>query len=134
MKWPEIDAYLRTDKIALVPIGAAERHGGHFPLMVDTARASGVAEGAAVMAKVLAAPPLHSGRLVHHMGYPGYIALRLETLTQAVQDIGLRAQHRFRLASGRAKRFGSAHTRCLSQGLGADWRHGARHARDQQKG
>jgi creatinine amidohydrolase len=88
LAWPEIEAYLRTEDIALVPIGATEQHGPHLPLMVDAAWAIAVAEGAAEAANVLVAPPMYIGWSPHHLGYPGGITLRAETLTQVTVDIG----------------------------------------------
>jgi len=88
LAWPEIEAYLETADIALVPIGATEQHGEHLPLMVDAAWAIAVAEGAAEAANVLVAPPVYVGWSPHHLGYPGGITLRAETLTQVAVDIG----------------------------------------------
>ena len=97
MSWPEIEAYLKHSDIALVPIGATEQHGVHLPLYVDTGWAVGMAEGAAELANVLIAPPLHYGWGPHHMAYPGTISLRADTLAQITVDIGQSlAYHGFR--------------------------------------
>jgi creatinine amidohydrolase len=88
LAWPAIEAYLRTEDIALVPIGAVEQHGAHLPLMVDAAWAIAIAEGAAEAANVLVAPPVYVGWSPHHLAYPGGITLRAETLTQVTVDIG----------------------------------------------
>lgn len=85
--WPDIAAYLETCDVALVPIGATEQHGRHTPLLVDTAWASDVSEAVARREGVLVAPPLHYGWSLHHLGYPGGITLRPETLTQVAVDV-----------------------------------------------
>ncbi|MBJ3776981.1 creatininase family protein [Acuticoccus mangrovi] len=87
LRWPDIAAYLETDDVALVPIGATEQHGPHTPLLVDTAWASDVSEAVAKREGVLVAPPLHYGWSPHHLGYPGGITLRPETLTQVAMDV-----------------------------------------------
>ncbi|MEQ1934784.1 MAG: creatininase family protein, partial [Fimbriimonadaceae bacterium] len=88
LTWPEIAQYLETSDIALVPIGATEQHGPHTPLLVDTAWASDVSIAVAERENVLVAPPMHFGWSPHHLGYPGGITLRPETLTQVAVDIG----------------------------------------------
>ncbi|MDF1671329.1 MAG: creatininase family protein [Roseovarius sp.] len=93
MKWPEIEDYLESESIALIPIGATEQHGFHLPLMVDTCWATTLAEEAAMEAGVVVAPPVHFGWSVHHMSYPGGITLRPETLTAVCLDIGMSLVH-----------------------------------------
>ena len=53
LKWPEIEAHLKGDDVALVPIGATEQHGLHLPLLTDTGWAIAAAEGAAARAGAL---------------------------------------------------------------------------------
>ena len=88
LRWPEIEDYLKADDVALVPIGATEQHGRHLPLMVDTCWASVTAIGAARQAGVIVTPPVHYGWSPHHMGFPGTITLRPETLGALAMDIG----------------------------------------------
>ena len=87
LKWPEVEAYLKQDDVVLVPIGATEQHGRHLPLMTDTGWAVAAGEGAAREAGVLVAPALPIGWSPHHLGYPGSLTLRPETLTQVTLDI-----------------------------------------------
>lgn len=87
LAWPEVEAHLKGSDLALVPIGATEQHGPHLPLMVDSGWAIAAAEGAALKAGVLAAPPLHVGWSPHHLGFPGSLTLRPETLTQVTLEI-----------------------------------------------
>lgn len=86
--WPEVKTYLESDDVVLLPVGATEQHGNHLPLFVDTGWAIAVSEEAAKHSKVLIAPPLHVAISHHHMGFPGTLTLRPETLTQVVVDIG----------------------------------------------
>lgn len=86
-RWPEIEEYLRQDDVALLPVGSVEQHGRHLPVMTDAAEAIAVAVGAGERAKVLVAPPIWYGWTPHHMGYPGTLTLRAETLTAIVEDV-----------------------------------------------
>jgi creatinine amidohydrolase len=87
LTWPEIEHYLKSESVALVPIGATEQHGHHTPLLVDTAWASDVSEAVARQESVLVAPPVHYGWSPHHLAYPGGITLRPETLTNVALDV-----------------------------------------------
>lgn len=88
LTWPDIEQYLKSQDVVMVPIGATEQHGRHTPLLVDTAWASDVSAAVARKEKVLVAPPMHFGWSPHHLSYPGGITLRPETLTQVAVDIG----------------------------------------------
>jgi creatinine amidohydrolase len=86
-QWPEIEQYLRRDDLVLLPVGSTEQHGPHLPVGTDTAEAIAVALGAAERLDLLVAPPVWYGWTAHHMGYPGTITLRAETLTAIVEDV-----------------------------------------------
>jgi creatinine amidohydrolase len=88
LSWDEIEAQLKADDVALVPIGATEQHGHHAPLLLDTGWASVVSEEAAKRANCLVAPPMHYGWSHGHMAFPGTIGLKAETLTAVAVDIG----------------------------------------------
>jgi creatinine amidohydrolase len=85
--WPEIKAYLDRDDVILLPVGSTEQHALHLPVMTDAAEAIAVARGAGEQAGVLVAPPVWYGWTPHHMGYPGTITLRAETLTTVIEDV-----------------------------------------------
>lgn len=87
LAWPAIEDHLQRDDVVLLPIGATEQHGRHLPLLTDTGWAIAASEGAARQAGVLVAPPLHVGWSPHHLGFPGSLTLRPETLTQVTLDI-----------------------------------------------
>lgn len=87
MRWEEIAEYLQREHIVIVPIGSTEQHGPAGPLGVDTYVAMTLAEDTAQRTGVLCAPPLWFGDSSHHLGFPGTISVRPETLLHIVQDI-----------------------------------------------
>lgn len=93
LRWPEIEAHLEHDDVALVPIGATEQHGRHLPLLVDSGWAIAACERAAAISGCLIAPPLQLGWSPHHMGYPGTITLSADTLRRVAFDVSASLIH-----------------------------------------
>lgn len=60
-----------------------------MPLAVDTGWAIEASAIAARITDVLIAPPLHYGWSPHHMGYPGTVTLRAETLLSVATDVAM---------------------------------------------
>lgn len=87
LRWPQVAEYLKSNDTVLIPVGSTEQHGPHLPLMTDGAQAIDVAQAAAERTGVLITPPLWFGWTPHHMGYPGTIGLRADTLADIVEDI-----------------------------------------------
>jgi creatinine amidohydrolase len=87
LTWEETAAYLRVRDTIVIPFGTTEQHGPAGSLGLDTYVALSLAEDAARRAGVLAAPPLWYGDSSHHLGFPGTISLRTETLMQIVYDM-----------------------------------------------
>lgn len=85
--WPDIAEYLMENDIILVPIGSTEQHGHHLPTGCDTYAAIALAEDVAKKSGVLTTPPLWFGDSPHHLGFPGTITLRSETLIEVTKDI-----------------------------------------------
>ncbi|MCL4458668.1 MAG: creatininase family protein [Chloroflexi bacterium] len=86
-KWPEVEAHLKENDLILLPVGSTEQHGQHMPLGTDAFTAIRLAEDAARETMTLVAPPFWYGWSVHHMGYPGTITLRPETVAQVVTEV-----------------------------------------------
>ncbi len=82
MTWPEVgDAIAAGRTTVVVAVAAIEQHGPHLPLLVDAARGDRLAvEVAKRLGDALAAPTIRVGCSEHHMGFPGTITLRRETL------------------------------------------------------
>ena len=87
LRWPEVEAHLAEDDVALIPIGATEQHGRHLPLLVDTGWAEASCEAAARLANAVVAPAIPYGWSPHHMGYPGTVTLSAATLQAVAEDV-----------------------------------------------
>jgi creatinine amidohydrolase len=83
----DVEAYLTHDDTIIVPIGATETHGPHLPLGTDTFEAMDYSEGIAQAAGVLVTPPIWFGDSPHHMGRPGTISLRSQTVIEVLKDV-----------------------------------------------
>ncbi len=93
MGWPDVAAYLTQDDRIILPIGSTEQHGRHLPLGTDTLVPLELARRLAERTGVLVAPPLPYGMSLHHLGFPGSLSLRPETLAHVLQDL-LRSLYR----------------------------------------
>ncbi len=83
----DIEVYLKTDSSVIVPIGSTETHGPHLPLGTDSYEAIDYSEEIARRAGVLCTPPIWFGDSPHHMGRPGAISLRSETVIAVLKDV-----------------------------------------------
>jgi len=83
----DVEDYLKKNDTIIVPIGATETHGPHLPLGTDTFEAMDYSEGIARKAGVLVTPPIWFGDSPHHMGRPGTISLRSQTVIELLKDV-----------------------------------------------
>ncbi|WFS00834.1 creatininase family protein [Rhizobium tumorigenes] len=91
--WQQIEAYLKTDDRAILPLGSTEQH-AHLSLSVDSILAEKIALDAAEPLGIPVFPVLAYGITPYFLAYPGTISLRQETYIRIVRDIldGLRLQ------------------------------------------
>lgn len=103
MSWGQVDAYLKSDDLAVVPLGSTEQHAG-LSLSVDSILAERVALEAAAPLGVPVFPVLAYGVTPYFLAYPGSVSLRVQTYVAVVRDIldSLRMQgfRRFVLVNG----------------------------------
>ncbi|MBI4162940.1 MAG: creatininase family protein [Candidatus Aenigmarchaeota archaeon] len=87
MTWIEVDEYLKTNDIVIVPIGSTEQHGPALPLGLDTYTAITLAEDAARQTGVLVTPPIWFGDSPHHLAFAGTVSIRTEVVAEYVKDV-----------------------------------------------
>jgi creatinine amidohydrolase len=87
MTWPEVaDAIAAGRTTIVVAVGAVEQHGPHLPLLVDAVRGDRLAVEVAERLDALVAPTIRVGCSEHHMGFPGTLTLRRNTLEAICLD------------------------------------------------
>ncbi len=90
--WMEIEAYLKKDNRLILVLGSTEQH-GYLSVSTDVKIPLSLADAASQQTGVLVAPPLNFGVSPYFLAYPGTISLRVETLSNVVEDI-LRSVYR----------------------------------------
>lgn len=91
--WVDLDAYLRRDDRAIVPVGSCEQHGRHLSFATDYLIPTEIARRVSARTGVPVTPTLCFGMSVHHMDFPGTITLSPETFVAVIRDV-LHSLHR----------------------------------------
>ena len=88
MGWLDIKAAIDNGfTTVVVGVGSAEQHGHHLPIKTDALIGNALAHAFAVRwGNVLQAPTICVGCSEHHMGFPGTITLKKETLKAILID------------------------------------------------
>ena len=86
MSWAEVEAYLATNDLAVLPLGSTEQHAG-LSLSVDSILAEKVALEAAEPLGAPVFPVLAYGVTPSFLAYPGSVSLRVETYVRLIRDI-----------------------------------------------
>jgi len=89
--WEDLDS--SGARIAILPIGAIEQHGRHLPLGTDWLVADQMAKNLGERLNAYVLPALPYGNSQEHMGFPGTITLRPQTLALIIEDIVLSLRH-----------------------------------------
>lgn len=86
MNWGQVEAYLKSSDLAVVPLGSTEQHAG-LSLSVDSILSEKVALDAADPLGVPVFPVMAYGVTPYFLAYPGTVSLRVETYVRVVRDI-----------------------------------------------
>jgi creatinine amidohydrolase len=84
--WEQIEAYLKTDDRAVLPLGSTEQHAG-LSLSVDSILSERVSVEAAEPLGVPVFPVVPYGLTPYFKAFPGTISLRVETYARLLRDI-----------------------------------------------
>ncbi len=86
MNWGQVETYLKTNDLAVLPLGSTEQHAG-LSLSVDSILAEKIAVDAAEPLGVPVFPVVAYGVTPYFLAYPGTVSLRVETYISIVRDI-----------------------------------------------
>lgn len=86
MNWMQVEAYLKKDDRAVLPIGCTEQH-AYLSLSTDSILAEKLAADAAEPSGVPVFPVMHYGITPNFVAYPGTVSLRIETMLALVGDV-----------------------------------------------
>lgn len=86
MSWEQVAAYLKTDDLAILPLGSTEQHAG-LSLSVDSILAERVALEAAEPLGAPVFPVLAYGVTPYFLAYPGSVSIRVQTYVSIIRDI-----------------------------------------------
>lgn len=86
LTWQEVEAYLKTEKGIVIPIGSTEQHGPNGLLGTDSICPEVIAKAAGEEGGFLVGPTFNVGSAQHHMGFPGTMTLRPSTMIAAMTD------------------------------------------------
>jgi creatinine amidohydrolase len=77
LRWLDIDALDKSNKVVVCPIASLEQHGHHLPLLTDTILVSEVARRAheTLGDEILLTPTLWVGASDHHLDFPGTVSV-----------------------------------------------------------
>nr|WP_068278391.1 creatininase family protein [Aldersonia kunmingensis] len=81
------DARKLNATVAVLPVGAFEQHGDHFPLVTDTVVACAIAERVSKDFNALCLPPVTISCSQEHSAFAGTVSIRSATLAAVVNDV-----------------------------------------------
>jgi len=88
----DVAAARQQTDVILLPFGATEAHGAHLPLGTDTMEAREICRRTAIRlaeqnCPVVIGPVIPFGTSNFHLGYPGTVSIKPETLIALIRDI-----------------------------------------------
>ena len=87
MSSPESGKILRDTGLVILPIGSVEQHGNHLPMGTDYYAAEAFARRVTGLTGGLLVDFIPFGVTPLHMGFPGTVSLRAETMTEVFIDV-----------------------------------------------
>lgn len=84
MSWRDVQEYLKSNDMVIIPLGSTEQHGPHLPLGTDFYEAFEISKMISQKTGVLVAPILFVGYSSYHSGFAGTLSLKPETMEQVI--------------------------------------------------
>jgi len=84
LTWVDVQEYLKSNDMIIIPIGSTEQHGPHLPLGTDYYTALEVSKKISEKTGIVVAPVILSGYSIYHSGFPGTLSLKPETMEQVL--------------------------------------------------
>jgi creatinine amidohydrolase len=84
---PEVEAFLRTSRTVIVPVGSTEQHGPHAPLGTDVLIPVEVARRVAEATGSVVAPSVNYALSYPHAGFTGVVHIRVATFMSLIEDL-----------------------------------------------
>jgi creatinine amidohydrolase len=81
------DEARRAARIAVLPVGSFQQHGGHLPLVTDTVVACAIAARLVAAYDLFLLPPVTMSCSHEHSSWPGTVSISHTTLTAVVTDV-----------------------------------------------
>ena len=85
--WPEVQEYLQKCKAIILPIGSTEQHGPTGAIGTDAFTAEAISMELGRITGVFVTPVQSFGMAEHHLGFPGTMSLRPDTLLKLMHDL-----------------------------------------------
>lgn len=82
MTWQDVQEYLKTNDMVIIPLGSTEQHGPHLPLGSDFYQAFEISKKISEKTGVVVAPLSFVGYSEYHMGFAGTITVNTDTMQQ----------------------------------------------------
>jgi len=97
MTSPEVDAFLETSDMVIIPVGSLEQHGDHLPIGTDIINGIERCKLIAQERDILVAPIMMVGQSPYHMEFAGTVTLKAATIVQVhLEAVESLIRHGFR--------------------------------------
>jgi creatinine amidohydrolase len=89
LKWVDVEAMDKSNKVVVVPLGSLEQHGHHLPMLTDSILGGEIVRRVeeALPDTVLLTPMLWLGSSDHHRKFPGTISVNSALYIDMVCDV-----------------------------------------------
>lgn len=84
--WREVERYLESSTIAIMPVGSTEQHGPNGLIGTDAVTSEEIAHAVGDRTNTMVAPTIAVGMAQHHMAFKGSMTLRPSTMIQLIGD------------------------------------------------